>query len=518
MSRQLFGWLALLAALSGCSPTAGTAARSRVVEPWTADLASASTQAPPQATSTPTPDPDPLSWLSPTRVPGQPYPSPTADAVRPLPPLRTSAEYHTIQPGENLSAIAYVYGVSPSLIMQANGLANPNYLPVWATLTIPPPRMQPAGPAVKLLPDSGFVYGPAAILSNVEADAGTHGGYLTLYAEEIEGQLLSGPQIVQLTAQQYSVAPRLLMALLEHQSGWLTSRSPSKQARSYPMGYVSAGYDGLYAQLSWAANSLNLGYYRWRAGWAGPFLLADGSSVPPGAGINAATAAVQGFFANLLPYDTWRATVGDQGFEETYRALFGDPFQVVIEPYLPADLTQPLLRLPFEDGKVWSFTGGPHSAWGSGAAWAALDFAPPGNALGCVPSDEWVTSMSDGVVLRSENGEVVVDLDLDGYEQTGWVVLYMHVDTRDRVHVGARLSAGDRIGHPSCEGGVSNGTHVHIARKYNGEWIPADGKIPFELDDWVSAGLGREYDGTMTRGDVTLEACSCRNDENQIGR
>jgi hypothetical protein len=53
---------------------------------------------------------------------------------------------------------------------------------------------------------------------------------------------------------------------------------------------------------------------------------------------------------------------------------------------------------------------------------------------------------------------------------------------------------------------VSNGTHVHLARKYNGEWIPADGNIPFNLDGWISSGNGVEYDGYLTRGGTRLEA------------
>jgi hypothetical protein len=38
------------------------------------------------------------------------------------------------------------------------------------------------------------------------------------------------------------------------------------------------------------------------------------------------------------------------------------------------------------------------------------------------------------------------------------------------------------------------------------------------LDGWVSAGLGREYDGTLTNGVVTMEACACRADENAVSR
>ncbi len=108
--------------------------------------------------------------------------------------------------------------------------------------------------------------------------------------------------------------------------------------------------------------------------------------------------------------------------------------------------------------------------------------------------------------MRAGNGAVVQDLDNDGYEQTGWTVLYMHVETRDRVQPNTYVYAGEQIGHPSCEGGVSNGTHLHLARRYNGEWISADGNLPFNLDGWISAGDGVEYDGTLTRNGTVLEA------------
>ncbi len=185
---------------------------------------------------------------------------------------------------------------------------------------------------------------------------------------------------------------------------------------------------------------------------------------------------------------------------------------------LPPGLTQPKLQLPFEPGADWAFTGGPHPGWDEGSAWAALDFAPPGDALGCVLSDAWVVAAADGPITRAENGAVIQDLDGDGFEQTGWVILYMHVDTRDRVQPGTILKAGQRIGHPSCEGGVSTGTHTHLARRYNGEWIPADQDIPFVLDGWVSRGTGREYDGYLVRGDQTIEAYAGRSPNNGIQR
>jgi len=86
------------------------------------------------------------------------------------------------------------------------------------------------------------------------------------------------------------------------------------------------------------------------------------------------------------------------------------------------------------------------------------------------------------------------------------------------VPLGTVLKAGDRVGHPSCEGGVSAGTHVHLARRYNGEWIPADQSVPFNLDGWVSQGLDNEYDGYLVRDSRRIEAYDGRAPENAVQR
>jgi murein DD-endopeptidase MepM/ murein hydrolase activator NlpD len=145
-----------------------------------------------------------------------------------------------------------------------------------------------------------------------------------------------------------------------------------------------------------------------------------------------------------------------------------------------------------------------------------LDFAPPGDNGGCFTSPYWVTAVADGLVVRASNGALIQDLDNDGYEQTGWTVLYMHIAAEGRTEPGEYVFAGEHIGHPSCEGGVSNATHVHLARKFNGEWIAADGPMPYNLDGWISSGTGREYDGFLSRGNQTIEALDSANDLNLI--
>jgi hypothetical protein len=135
-----------------------------------------------------------------------------------------------------------------------------------------------------------------------------------------------------------------------------------------------------------------------------------------------------------------------------------------------------------------------------------LDFAPRNDKSGCSITPTWILAMSSGLVVRSGNGVVMVDMDGDGHEQTGWNIMYMHVATLDRVPVGTWVEQNDHIGHASCEGGVSTGTHTHIARKYNGEWMLADGPIPFVLSGWTTIAGDKPYLGKLVKGNKVITA------------
>jgi len=112
----------------------------------------------------------------------------------------------------------------------------------------------------------------------------------------------------------------------------------------------------------------------------------------------------------------------------------------------------------------------------------------------------------------------VLDLDGDGYEQTGWVILYLHIASDGKVEKGTYLDQDDLIGHPSCEGGSATGTHVHIARKYNGEWIAADGPLAFNLSGWVAYNGDKPYQGKLVRKDAVVLAMRYGSFESQITR
>jgi LasA protease len=480
---------------------------------------------PPTTAPSLTPKPSLTPFTTPTHQPGALLLSPTPDLPHAVPTLRTTQATYTVQSGDSLGKIAVQFSIPVDQLMTANQIINPDRIDVGQVLVIPVPSPEPPGPDFKILPDSELVDGPAAAHFDLTSFVMDKAGYLALYSGDVDSEILNGADIVALVAEDYSVNPRLLLAVLEYQSGWVTNANPDQKTNvvgttiDYPLGYTDANRKGLYKQMAYAADNLNRGYYLWRANALSSYVLTDNSIIPVAPTLNAGTVGVQYLMSLLYGQADWEQAITAKGLAATYQGLFGNPFDYAVEPILPADLKQPSMQLPFAVGDVWAFTGGPHGGWGEGSAWAALDFAPPGGAAGCTQSDAWVVAVAPGLIVRSDHGAVVENLSGDPYVQTGWTILYMHIETRDRINLGVTVKAGDRIGHPSCEGGVSNGTHTHLARRYNGEWIPADGPLPFNLDGWISSGTGTEYDGFLTRNEQKIEAWDDRRTaENEIQR
>ncbi len=438
--------------------------------------------------------------------------TPTPDPTRVVDDQGT--ELYIVQDGDSFAGIAAEFGTTPEEIAQTNGLTTLDMIHPGDPLNVPL-KIDRVGPSAKLIPDSELVYSPDTVDFDLAAYIDRTNGYLKNYTEAVDGVTLTGVQIVQRVAQEFSVNPRLLLALLEDRSQWLSNPAPNADQQAYPLGFRYPAYEGLYLQLGRTANRLNDGYYGWKGRGARTVRFQDNSRARIASGLNAGTVGLQTLLAADTTYEGWLKETGADGFIKTYDKLFGDPFQYMAT-VLPADLTQPALALPWASGETWYYTGGPHGGWASGSGWAAIDFVPDATDIGCQTSGRWVESMSPGTVIRSENGQVVVELDHDGHEQTGWTILYMHIAADGRVPVGTDLKAGDRIGHPSCEGGVANATHVHIARRYNGEWLPAGGPIPFVMDGWEVSGEATEYDGRLAKGNQVKVACECREDKNSV--
>ncbi|UCH58796.1 MAG: hypothetical protein JSV61_11325, partial [Anaerolineales bacterium] len=208
---------------------------------------------------------------------------------------------------------------------------------------------------------------------------------------------------------------------------------------------------------------------------------------------------------------SWAAALyGETGFSALYQRMYGDPWAQAeaLGALLPVDLSQPALELPFLPAERWSLTAGPHPAWNAGTPRAALDFSPVTGEAVCAVSRAWATAAAPGVIARAERNVVALDLDGDGSETTGWVLVYLHLADQDLVQEGKVVALDDPLGHPSCQGGRATGKHVHIARKYNGEWIAADGPVPFVLSGWRAVAASTNYQGQLIKGDRVVSSNS----------
>lgn len=451
----------------------------------------------PQPSSAPSQSPYPF-WGLQTATPGPGLPglwlTPDPEVV--LPPLT----YWT-QPGDTLPALAARFGVNLDQISPAQpvtGLLLPGQ-----QLTIPNLLGDPSYSSA-LLPDSTIIYSPEAAGFQIDAYITQAGGYLSTYREEVDvDEWLTGQEIVRRVALETSVNPKVLLTFLEFRSGWVHGQPVDPAQVDYPIGFYVPEYHGLYLELSLVAKQLNIGYYDWRQGTLTDLIFPDYTRVRISPGLNAGSVALQTLTSKFYrqQQDWLDALYSPQGLLVLYTEMFGNPWLAAasVEPLFPPDLVQPTLELPFASGELWSLTAGPHISWNTGTPRGGLDFSPITGEPPCAISTAWVTTSAPGLVVRTERGVVAVDLDGDGLEQTGWVLVYMHVSEQDRVALGTWVETNTPLGHPSCEGGRATGTNIHLARKYNGEWLAADGPLPMVLSGWVAHAGERPYDGTLEK-------------------
>jgi len=449
-------------------------------------------------TITQTPWPKATSGPTPTYVPG----------------------WYTVESGDTPYGIALDYDMSLDQLIEINQLDESLRIDVGDILAVWKPVWEEL-PDSYLIHDSEVAYSPAYAGWDTAQFVAAQGGFLANYSEKItlegedEAREVSGAEIIDMMASKYHIGPRALLATMELMSGWVSKKTPSSE---YAFGLHDRGRAKLSRQAAWAAEAILHGYYmrlEGRHDWVIPtngiVTRLHPNSNPGSAGIIYLLSRVVKPAADLAPM------LEEGVFQETYQRLFG---AIDGGPVMPLDGKQPYFAMPWPDGQRWSFSGGPHGGYVDFySGWAALDFAPP-LKNGCRVSTAYpISAISSGLVVSSEKGETWIDLDEDGDIHTGWSLLYMHLATEGRIEQGARVETGDQLGFPSCEGGSSSASHVHIARMYNGQWMSADRPIPFQLGDWTAeARLNNVYRGFLTNS-VTgyrLESCFCRVVEKNI--
>jgi len=462
--------------------------------------------------------PDRTQTVSPAIYATQAEPTFILQAPSPSPQLAltetTSLEYdhsrfvaYAVQPGDTLSIVAAHFGVAPAEIVSSRPLPAQGLLPSNQTLVIP--KLQDAAPYTQfLLPDSEIVNSPCGSSFNIQAYVNAANGRLRPYSQVVDARTLSGADIIKLVSENNSLNPHFLLAFVEFRSHWVLG-DPAAPDLAHPLGLNIPNNEGLFNELSTYAQLLNMGYYAWRLGKMTELPFADGTSARISPMLNAGSVAVQYLFARSFGRFSWENQLyGPNGFLATYQKMFGDPMACArtLEPFFPDALQLPTLELPFAPGEPWALTGGLHDDWNAGTPLGALDFAPITGEPPCAVSRAWVLASASGMVTRSEKGILQLALTDEAGNATGWELFYMHIAEKDRLSVGSHVAANDQIGHPSCEGGVATGTHVHLARLYRGEWIGAGDPFPFILSGWLAVPGAQPYQSTLVKGDKVVVA------------
>ena len=306
---------------------------------------------------------------------------------------------------------------------------------------------------------SNFIYTPSEMLSfNIEQFLNSKAPHLAHYSETVSHW--SGRS---------SISPRILLALLEHQSNAI-SQPGSPKGHNSESSRESVKMR-LATQIKTTSIELAKLYYK---------NLQDNIAQPE-------SAALQSFFLSQKAV-TADPLIGvsddgaiEKGFSDTYDRLFPGRLNEGLEQNFKElgtnSLPPPnLFQLPYPVGEAWQTWGGTHSFPGTNSGpRSSLDFRRDRQPFGADTSFKWVSSSSNGQAVRHSSCFVEV------IGPNGWSTSYYHLDNV-AVNTGQGVSRNQRLANYAdnleqslCGGGKSNGPHVHFSLKLNGNYHPLDG-------------------------------------------
>ncbi len=289
-----------------------------------------------------------------------------------------------------------------------------------------------------------------------------------------------------------TTSPKVLLTLIEQQSGLLTTHDTTPEKVALAFGKLSDKY-GFNQQLEDIAGRINLALYQ-TPGYTESI---TNPSLPDNL---AARKIIQSIFSaeKNFAFEQSIAVNEINHFNKIYRQLFpqiSNPMEEATNSNTTAVPPSNFLQLPFPIGEAWS-NGGSHTFTGSGAyPQSSLDFND-GGVWGGNIDHLWVVASAAGrvVVHSSCNVEVVHD--------NGWSTAYYHLDN-------VQVQTGDVIGintpianyannrsQALCEGGSSSGPHVHFSLKKDAQYFDLDGVA---LSGYVVSTGNDSYDSDCNR-------------------
>ncbi|WP_156087655.1 M23 family metallopeptidase [Lysobacter sp. Root667] len=287
------------------------------------------------------------------------------------------------------------------------------------------------------------------------------------------------------------ISPKVLIALMEQQSGVVTRKRAAADALSRPYGKLAQGRD-FSAQTREVALALREALYAQDGPNAkGPVSLARANPI-------------QSLFARAGASESSAAYSGDSEFQQVYAGLFNETrkaapasarFAAGPDVGALAGPANGFLQFPYPRGQRWH-VGGAHTNTGSGNyPMSSLDMSL-GGGWGSNQSGTWVSSSAAGSFKRHSScfAEVV--------HSGGWSTTYYHL-MNIQYGTGASIAANTRIANPAntqaqalCNGGASTGPHEHWSLKSNGSFYHLNGVY---VSGFQITAIGTSYDTNCSR-------------------
>lgn len=431
-----------------------------------------------------------------------PEPTSTSEAVIVLPtashrPVYNPGELvsYSAQSGDSLPMLASRFNTSEEAIRKANPIipASVSTLPQGLPMQIPIYYAPFWGSAFQMIPNSAFIFTSDAESFDLRK--------LNLNKSE-------NPEIVQLvsaleanakmfrqTCLEASIDPRLMISIIAY---GLRPEGEFQQASRTMIEKIKNNDPSL---LQHWMGVLNEGYYRFETGKLVELELPDGSIEQLDPWQNAGSAALRFFFSMMVKTPgAYRLAVDPDGLARTYTDLFGDPWEVQSE-VLPGSLEWLPAGLPIDPQGGWQAALMPEQIrkmmpWPGAAAGfhASIQDASNKGSYGKV------FSSISGTITRLDNFHLVVSE--PGMPETkGWSIVYFGVTAKPGLKAGDEIQIGQTLGQVDS---VNWNASFWLARKYNGEWVPAGTVIPFKLGGWKLALDDSKQNLVMHKPELTV--------------
>lgn len=355
------------------------------------------------------------------------------------------------------------------------------------------------GSPALLLDDGRLFYEPGWGTLEVQHFLETRPGTLAARRIWVGDQEVSVAHVVAGKGLLYGINPKVVLALLQWESGLVDDPTPTPSTLDWAMGYRNDQYLGLEAQIDWAVREL----FRATRDYPGArnLILSDGRTVavPPGCNMGSyAVLRVAALTGDEVTLSRLQGS-GPESFVRVYLDLFGEDARLPWkeQPRLAGRpfLTQPYAgtfevtalfdhHYPFlnEDGHMVTHLGdeAPTLPYDGHDGWDyALDAGTPvlAAADGVVA---WAGNSNDGCSSIARG----VILDHGNHYQT----IYWHLSRVD-VSAGQTVARGDVLGLAGASG-CADGPHLHFGVHFLGRETDPEGWCGAGPDPWAQHPAG----------------------------